>query len=397
MKVIESTGKDIEQALLAGLKELDCKLDDVEVKILAHPGIFAKARVQLTVADDKSAGPAASEIMRDLERRAKVARDDKYGGRRDRSRDNRDSRDNDRRTPAGHNDRTADDRRNKQPAAAQQKTEIRQEQQRHAQQPAARERAPQPDPRERISAARPARKEEQSRNNKPAEAAAGAFRKDFRAELEAAAAGKPAETAESKPASQPQPAKDKPAHVAAAHREVPAAVVDSVSEYLRKVVSLMGIESDIAVSAADGEINAEIKTEDALVIGRRGETLDALEYLATLTTADGDKYIHVNLDCGEYRARRNENIRAIAYAAADKAVATNRRVELEPMNSATRREVHAALGGREDVITRSEGREPNRYVVVMPKNRGGQNGRSGNRHDRRSRKHRAPGGRPSGN
>ena len=185
----------------------------------------------------------------------------------------------------------------------------------------------------------------------------------------------------------PEAAKDKQV------REVPQDKVDSVGEYLRKAVSLMGVQSDISVKAEDGEIYAELKTEDALVIGRRGETLDALEYLATLTTAEGDKYIHVNLDCGEYRARRNEAIRAEAFAAADKAVATGKRVELEPMNSASRREVHAALGSREDVITRSEGREPNRYVVVIPRT-GGKHQQGGKRNNNR-RRHRGSSNRHS--
>lgn len=159
----------------------------------------------------------------------------------------------------------------------------------------------------------------------------------------------------------------------------------------------MGIPAEAVCSASDGEINAELKTEDALAIGRKGETLDALEYLATLTTAEGDKYVHVNLDCGEYRARRNEAIRAEAVAAADKAVATGRRVELEPMNSASRREVHAVLGERGDVITRSEGREPDRRVVIIPKgSRNGDNGGNGGRKNNNRNRHRRQGGKGDG-
>ena len=95
--------------------------------------------------------------------------------------------------------------------------------------------------------------------------------------------------------------------------------------------------------------------------------------------------------------------RGITRAAAEKAVATNRRVELEPMNSASRREVHAALGERDDVMTRSEGREPDRRVVIIPRTRGGNRGagyggKRGN-NGNRNRKHRggngSGGGRPA--
>lgn len=388
MKVIECTGKDIEQALQSGLKELDCKLDDVEVKILAHPGIFSKARVQLTLVSEKAGGPAVSEIMRNLERRAKEANDD----RRPREKNNAEKRDN-------------SDRRDDKPRRDEQK-QVQQpvrEQNDKRKQELVRRQTTVPAP---VQSAPPAVTPVQTKEVRQT----NGFRTDFRAELKAAANGAEMR-AESRESRQPEHKTEHPARqesnkvnnerktVSASDkqvREVPQDKVDSVGEYLRKAVSLMGVQSDISVKAEDGEIYAELKTEDALVIGRRGETLDALEYLATLTTAEGDKYIHVNLDCGEYRARRNEAIRAEAFAAADKAVATGKRVELEPMNSASRREVHAALGSREDVITRSEGREPNRYVVVIPRTggNGGKHQQGGKRNNNR-RRHRGSSNRHS--
>lgn len=385
MKVIECTGKDIEQALQSGLKELDCKLDDVDVKILAHPGIFSKARVQLTLVSGKAGRPAVSEIMRNLERRAKEANDDRRP--REKNADRRDDkpRREEHKQPAQQSAREQNDKR-RQELVRRQTTVL----------------AP-------VQSAPPAVTPVQTKEVRQT----NGFRTDFRAELKAAANG--AETrAESRESRQPEHKTEHPARqesnkvnnerktVSASDkpvREVPQEKLDSVGEYLRKAVTLMGVQSDISIKASDGEIYAELKTEDALVIGHRGETLDALEYLATLTTADGDKYIHVNLDCGEYRARRNEAIRAEAFAAADKAVAANKRVELEPMNSASRREVHAALGTREDVITRSEGREPNRYVVVMPRTGGGNGGKQGGgkRNNNRRRRRGASNRHSSGN
>lgn len=406
MKSIECVGKDIEEALNKGLAELDCRLDDVNVEIVEHPGIFRKAKVRLTFEGGKGKSPAASEIMRDLEKRAKELRADQRDDRR-----RRDDRKGGKRPESGADDRARGQggvpaQQGKQgnvPAQGKQSAvpaqgrpnnaPVQQNRQNNARvQQAKRDNAP-------AQPAQAAKDNARSENK-------GAFRTDFRAQLEAAESGKTAEPVVSRQAEQNKGAggaqsqkrqdaerreRQKPT------REVSDELVASVKEYLEKAVSLMGIPAEAVCSASDGEINAELKTEDALAIGRKGETLDALEYLATLTTAEGDKYVHVNLDCGEYRARRNEAIRAEAVAAADKAVATGRRVELEPMNSASRREVHAVLGERGDVITRSEGREPDRRVVIIPKgSRNGDNGGNGGRKNNNRNRHRRQGGKGDG-
>lgn len=407
MKSIECVGKDIEEALNKGLAELDCRLDDVNVEIVEHPGIFRKAKVRLTFEGGKGKSPAAFEIMRDLEKRAKELRADQRDDRR-----RRDDRKGGKRPESGADDRARGQggvpaqhgKQGNVPAQGKQSAvpaqgrpnnaPVQQNRQSNAQmQQAKRDNAP-------------AQPSQAAKDNAPRSENKGAFRTDFRAQLEAAESGKTAEPVVSRQAEQNKGAggaqaqkrqdaerreRQKPT------REVSDELVASVKEYLEKAVSLMGIPAEAVCSASDGEINAELKTEDALAIGRKGETLDALEYLATLTTAEGDKYVHVNLDCGEYRARRNEAIRAEAVAAADKAVATGRRVELEPMNSASRREVHAVLGERGDVITRSEGREPDRRVVIIPKgSRNGDNGGNGGRKNNNRNRHRRQGGKGDG-
>ncbi len=373
MKSVECEGKDIEQALNRGLAELDCKLDDVSVEILEHPGIIRKAKVRLTVEDGRGGSPAASEIMRDLEKRAKDARGEKNvrNGRKGKGDARRD----------GQNAQRAEGGR------------------KVPQQPQAKQ------PPVRTTDAGKAdalpKTGDAVRQSAPSGGAKGAFRADFRADLEAAAAGKPSGIQRQEAKRDEKRAQGGGQRGGSAAREVPGPLVGTVKEYIEKVVSLMGIPAEAVCTAADGEINAELKTDDALAIGRKGETLDALEYLATLTTADGDRYVRVNLDCGEYRARRNEAIRAEAIAAADRAAATGRRVDLESMNSASRREVHAVLGERGDVITRSEGREPDRHVVIIPKGRGGNRSGGekpgGERRNNRNRRHRGgkPGGRPA--
>lgn len=369
MKEIVAVGKDIEQALAAGLKELDCKLDDVEVKILEHPGIFSKARVRLTIGD--GGRQSVSDIMRDLEKRAKKdRRGDKQPAD---SRDRRDGRNERAGQPNADRRQGAEKQLQKGAQPQQQDRQLRRDEQRrqqNSQQPQ-KNAQPQQDKQPQKSARQQPDGQQSER---------GGFRNDFRAQLEAAKTDGQIRTdaAEKAVRSEKQDKPDRPR----AQRDVPPEAVKAAEEYLTKVVSLMGIASETACTVENGEIHIELKCDDALVIGRKGETLDALEYLATLAAADGDKYYHVDLDCGEYRVRRNEAIRAEAIAAADKAAATGRRVELEPMSSASRKEVHAALGGRDDVMTRSEGREPNRYVVIVPRTRGGKKGGRNGKHRR---------------
>lgn len=381
MKEIVAVGKDIEQALAAGLKELDCKLDDVEVKILEHPGIFSKARVRLTIGD--GGRQSVSDIMRDLEKRAKKdRRGDKQPAD---SRDRRDGRNERAGQPNADRRQGAEKQLQKGAQPQQQDRQLRRDEQRrqqNSQQPQKNAQPQQDKQPQKSSQPQPDKQPQKSARQQPdgQQIERGGFRNDFRAQLEAAKTDGQIRTdaAEKAVRSEKQEKPDRPR----AQRDVPPEAVKAAEEYLTKVVSLMGIASETACTVENGEIHIELKCDDALVIGRKGETLDALEYLATLAAADGDKYYHVDLDCGEYRVRRNEAIRAEAIAAADKAAATGRRVELEPMSSASRKEVHAALGGRDDVMTRSEGREPNRYVVIVPRTRGGKKGGRNGKHRR---------------
>ena len=102
-----------------------------------------------------------------------------------------------------------------------------------------------------------------------------------------------------------------------------------------------------------------------ILIGRRGETLDALQYLTSLQVNKGrGEYIRVTLDTEGYRARREEALIRLANRMANRAVKTGRRVSMEPMNPYERRILHSALQGNPAVTTHSEGEEPNRHVVI---------------------------------
>ncbi len=375
MKTIETVGKDIEQALKAGLEELGCKLDDVEVKILEHPGIFKKARVRMTYGGDDATveKKTAAGVMRNLEARAKNNdRNNVPGNKYDKNQNRAEFRPKNKQNDYRSDNRTDNRADNRQ---------FRQDR--------ARENAPAQDNAPQAGERKPAVKatvQEQPARKKPE------FTRDFRAEL---GGEKPAQSAK------PEFTRDfrtelggeKPAQPIKEGRKVPEikreasltpeqleAVKDKAVAYLKDVTRLMGAESDCEVAIDGGELNIRLLNESETLIGYRGDGIEALEYLVTVAVNGGEGHsARINLDCGNYRARRDEALAAMANSRADKAVATGRRVELEPMSSAGRKVVHAALAERTDVITRSEGREPNRYIVIMPKGQTRRNGNFNNR------------------
>lgn len=151
-------------------------------------------------------------------------------------------------------------------------------------------------------------------------------------------------------------------------QSVPATVeaVQKAETFLKKTLELAGIEATLKSDASTGLL-ITIETEDSAVIGHRGETLDALQYLTSLSVNEGNgKFIKVDLDALGYRGRRAESLRRLAAKMAEKCVKTNRRVSLEPMNSSDRKEIHAFLSEDGSVSTKSEGNEPNRRIVIYP-------------------------------
>ena len=102
-----------------------------------------------------------------------------------------------------------------------------------------------------------------------------------------------------------------------------------------------------------------------ILIGRRGETLDALQYLTSLKVNRGQEgYTRVTIDTENYRAKREDTLIRLANRMANRAVKTGRKVSMEPMNPYERRIIHSALQANQAVDTHSEGEEPNRHVVI---------------------------------
>ena len=142
-------------------------------------------------------------------------------------------------------------------------------------------------------------------------------------------------------------------------------------KFLMDVTERMGVKVDVYVNDSEPDSLSIHMIGDTLgiLIGRRGETLDALQYLTSLQVNKGrEGYIRVTLDTENYRSKREDSLRRLAQRMANRAVKTGRKVVLEPMNPYERRVLHTALQNHPSVTTHSEGEEPNRRVVIMLKN-----------------------------
>ncbi len=147
--------------------------------------------------------------------------------------------------------------------------------------------------------------------------------------------------------------------------------VDDVREYLETLFKAMDIQADIKIEFNEENSLLDIDVEGpemGILIGKRGQTLDALQYLISLAVnKKSDSYIRVKLDTENYRARRKETLENLAKNIAFKVKRTKRSFALEPMNPYERRIIHATLQNDKYVATRSEGEEPYRKVIVYLK------------------------------
>ncbi len=160
---------------------------------------------------------------------------------------------------------------------------------------------------------------------------------------------------------------------AAEEADEPEATSDQaavVRELLELAVTAIGAPARIRLEESDEAIVATLSGPDTgVLIGRHGQTLDALQYLANAIShrVEGDARRPVTVDAAGYRARRTATVEAIALRSAEKASTTGQNVALEPMTAVERKVVHEALKDDPEVETESEGTEPNRYVVVLPR------------------------------
>ena len=317
MSAYESTGKTVEEAVSEGLKKLGLSIGEVQVDILEEGskglfGLFGSktARVRLTVKEEERRETVFADSLSsyDAERRApKKAK-----------------------KPA-------------EPAKA-----VPQAPREVPQAPKA-ERAPKPD-----KPQRPVRI-----NADSAEQAPKAERGPKPERIEKPARAPKAE----KPLLSRIPSE--PA-VPAEQRD-PQSDEGKVQAFLQELTRLMGLEISVHVHTdEEGNIRVSMQGDTlGILIGRRGETLDALQYLTSLHINRGrQEYTRVTLDSEGYRAKREDALVRLANRMANRAQRTGRKVSLEPMNPYERRILHSALQGHEGISTHSEGEEPNRHVVI---------------------------------
>lgn len=317
MSAYESTGKTVEEAVSEGLKKLGLSIGEVQVDILEEGskglfGLFGSktARVRLTVKEEERSETVFADSLSsyDAERRAPKKAE----------------------KPA-------------EPAKAVPQTP------REVPQAPKAERAPKPD-----KPQRPARLKVDSVEQAP-KAERGPKPERIEKPARAPKAEKPAL---SRMLSEPA--------VPAEQRD-PQSDEGKVQAFLQELTRLMGLEISVHVHTdEEGNIRVSMQGDTlGILIGRRGETLDALQYLTSLHINRGrQEYTRVTLDSEGYRAKREDALVRLANRMANRAQRTGRKVSLEPMNPYERRILHSALQGHEGISTHSEGEEPNRHVVI---------------------------------
>ena len=323
MKSIETSGKTVKDAIKLGLQELNCDSSDVDIQVLemGSPGIFGMfgkpAKVRLTMkgkgSDFEIEMPVISLDTPDV----KKPRGDK-----------------------GHQKKEA--------AKADKPRE---------------EKKPEPKPEKQPEQAAPA----------AVEAEGGETAQPTRSRRRSRSRNRNKDRGESAPVLQPaeslasEPLPEEP------FEETPFEQLSETGKaahaFLGGLTEKMGVPATLEMMETEGQIKVRMSGENmSILIGRRGETLDALQYLTSLTVNRGrEDYIRVSLDTENYRAKREEALRKLALRMANRVRKSGRRVALEPMNPYERRILHSALQAEPDVTTHSEGEEPYRRVIITLK------------------------------
>ena len=149
-------------------------------------------------------------------------------------------------------------------------------------------------------------------------------------------------------------------------------IIDKAKNFLSEVFAAMNVEAQIEVKETERDVVFDLSGKSlGVLIGKRGQTLDSLQYLTNLAAnkRDSEERVHFILDVENYRARRTETLQKLAKSVADRVRRMQQDVKLEPMNRHERRVIHTALQDNDRVETHSVGEEPYRYIIVSPKRR----------------------------
>lgn len=323
MRTIEASGKTIDEAIFKGLKELEVSIDEVEIDIVQHEtkgilGIGAKpAIVKLTEREPEQI--VIPDYMNEAERRANRRREDRPRRDRGNRRDERPHR---------------EDKPRRSGEAAEAKEETVTVAEEISENGEVREEIV-----EEVSEVRPPRRERNNRRE----------RSNRRERDEQSAKPKIEYTLE-------------------------AAENNEAAQFLREMLRLMNIDAQVLANVSE-EDGVRLRIESSgmgVLIGHRGETLDAIQYLTSLHVNRSRKehgFTRITVDTEGYRDRREETLARLARKVASQVRSTGRARTLEPMNPYERRVLHATLQNNPYVTTYSEGEEPNRRVVIAPKGR----------------------------
>lgn len=166
---------------------------------------------------------------------------------------------------------------------------------------------------------------------------------------------------------------------------------ENAKNFLSDVLSAMGIEVNVKAELEGDVVKVNLDGDNmGIVIGKRGDTLDSLQYLTSLVVnRNSDDYIKISIDTENYREKRSEALEALSERLAAKVARTGKKFALEPMNPYERRIIHSKLQDSEEVTTFSVGQEPYRKVVIAPKNPrrysgGKRGGNKGGRHSQQN-------------
>ena len=151
---------------------------------------------------------------------------------------------------------------------------------------------------------------------------------------------------------------------------VSATAAEDAKKFITDILTAMGIDVTVTAELNEDVLNVNLEGDNmGIVIGKRGDTLDSLQYLTSLVVNQKSvDYIKVSIDTENYREKRSEALSALAKRLAAKVARTGKKFALEPMNPYERRIIHSNLQDNEDVTTFSIGQEPYRKVVIAPKN-----------------------------
>ncbi|MCL2227407.1 MAG: protein jag [Oscillospiraceae bacterium] len=168
--------------------------------------------------------------------------------------------------------------------------------------------------------------------------------------------------------------------------EIKESRTEKVESFLRGLLERMDVEADVEITDNEDAINVALTgKEPGALIGRRGETLDAIQHLTNYVVNRGASgRVRINLDAENYRQRRNETLENLAAKTAGKVIKYRRNMTLDPMNAYERHVIHSALQEHENISTYSVGSEPNRRIVVVYGRNDRDNNRGGNRSKSRS-------------